>query len=244
MAGSDGLGGVAPRLLETDMGAGLNGPAGRASLRIEFPPIAGPTVAIMTIRLRSLLALALVASVAACADPPAPPPKFADIHFLALPPFRLNVSQIQVDTRFQPTFQEPNVEHEFPIPPQRAMENWAHDRLQAVGPATGFVARYTIIDASVRESVLPKKDGLKAVFTTQQAERYDGHVAVMLQIIDPQGVAERTATAEASSSRSVPEGITLNDRDKIWYELTRDLMADLDRQIQRQVDATFAPFRL
>jgi len=198
----------------------------------------------MTIRLRSLLALALVASVAACADPPAPPPKFADIHFLALPPFRLNVSQIQIDTKFQPTFQEPNVEHEFPVPPQRAMENWAHDRLQAVGLTTGFVARYTIIDASVRESILPKKDGLKAVFTTQQAERYDGHVSVMLQIIDPQGVAERTATAEASSSRSVPEGITLNDRDKIWYELTRDLMADLDRQIQRQVDATFAPFRL
>ena len=198
----------------------------------------------MTIRLRQFLALALVVTAAACSSEPAPPPKFADIHFLALPPFRLDVSQIQIDTRFQPTFQEPNVEHEFPVPPQRAMENWAHDRLQAVAPSSGYVARYTIVDASVRESNLPKKEGLKAIFTTQQAERYDGHVAVMLQIINPQGVAERTATAEAASTRSVPEGITLNDRDKIWYEMTRDLMADLDRQIQRQVDATFAPFRL
>ena len=195
-------------------------------------------------RFRQLLVLALVATAASCASEPAPPPKFADIHFLALPPFRLNVSEIQIDSRFQPTLQEPNVEHEFPVVPQRAMENWAHDRLRAVGPTTGFVARYTIIDASVRESVLPKKEGLKAVFTTQQAERYDGHVSVMLQIIDPQGIAERTATAEAASSRSVPEGITLNDRDKIWYDMTRDLMADLDRQIQRQVDASFAPFRL
>ena len=198
----------------------------------------------MMIRFRQLLVLALVATAASCASEPAPPPKFADIHFLALPPFRLNVSEIQIDSRFQPTLQEPNVEHEFPVVPQRAMENWAHDRLRAVGPTTGFVARYTIIDASVRESVLPKKEGLKAVFTTQQAERYDGHVSVMLQIIDPQGIAERTATAEAASSRSVPEGITLNDRDKIWYEMTRDLMADLDRQIQKQVDASFAPFRL
>jgi hypothetical protein len=195
-------------------------------------------------RFRQLFVLALVATAASCANEPAPPPKFADIHFLALPPFRLNVSEIQIDSRFQPTLQEPNVEHEFPVVPQRAMENWAHDRLRAVGPTTGFVARYTIIDASVRESVLPKKEGLKAVFTTQQAERYDGHVSVMLQIIDPQGIAERTATAEAASSRSVPEGITLNDRDKIWYEMTRDLMADLDRQIQRQVDTSFAPFRL
>ena len=224
--------------------ARLNRAARHASLRWPFPPIAGLPVAIMTSRFHPLLALALVATIAACADAPAPPPKFADLHFLALPPFRLNVSQIQVETRFQPTFQEPNVEHEFPIPPQRAMENWAHDRLQAVRPATGFVARYTIIDASVRESDLPKQDGLKAMFTTQQSERYDGHVSVMLQIIDPQGIAERTATAEAGATRSVPEGITLNDRDKIWYQMTRDLMADLDRQIQKQVDASFAPFVL
>ena len=197
----------------------------------------------MTIRLRQILAVALVATMAACSSEP-PPPKFADIHFLALPPFKLNVSQIQVDSRFQPTFQEPNVEHEFPVPPQRALENWAHDRLLAVGPTTGYVARFTILDASVRESDLPKKEGLKAVFTTQQAERYDGHVSVQLQVINPQGVAERTATAEAAASRSVPEGITLNERDKVWYEMTRDLMADLDRQLQRQVDTAFYPFRL
>ena len=198
----------------------------------------------MSIRLRQLLAVALVAASAACSSAPPPPPKFADIHFLALPPFRLAVSQIQVETQFQPTFQEPDVEHEFPVPPQRALENWAHDRLQAVGPTTGYVARFTIIDASVRESDLKKKEGLKAVFTTQQSERYDGHVAVQLQIINPQGIAERSASAEATVSRSVPEGITLNERDKVWYDMTRDLMADLDRQLQKQVDASFAPFRL
>jgi len=194
--------------------------------------------------LRPILALALAAVLAACSSEPAPPPKFADIHFLALPPFRLNVSQIQIDARFQPTFQEPNVEHEFPVPPQRALENWAHDRLLAVGPTTGAVARFTILDASVRESDLPKKEGLKAAFTTQQAERYDGHVSVMLQIIDPTGLAVRTATAEAVVSRSVPEGITLNERDRVWYEMTRDMMADLDRQIQRQIDSSFPPYRL
>ena len=198
----------------------------------------------MNIRLRQILAVALVATAAACSSAPPPPPTFPDIHFLALPPFRLNVSEIQVVDQFQPTFQEPNVEHEFPVPPQRALHNWATDRLQAVGPATGYVARFSIVDASVRESNLPKKEGLKAVFTTQQAERYDGHVSVRLEIINPQGVAERTATAEAAVSRSVAEGITLNERDKVWYDMTRDLMADLDRQIQRQVDASFAPFRL
>jgi hypothetical protein len=195
-------------------------------------------------RIRPFLAAALVLAAAGCSSAPPPPPKFADIHFLALPPFRLNVSQIQVDARFHPTFQEPNVEHEFPVPPQRALENWSHDRLQAVGLTSGYVARFTILDASVRESNLPKKDGLTAVFTTQQAERYDGHVSVQLQIINPQGVAERTASAEAAVSRSVPEGITLNDRDKVWYEMTRDLMADLDRQMQRQIDTSFPPFRL
>jgi len=198
----------------------------------------------MTIRLRQIFAVALVATAAACSSAPPPPPTFADIHFLALPPFRLNVSQIQIVDQFQPTFQEPNVEHQFPVPPQRALQNWAHDRLQAIGPTSGYVARFTIVDASVRESDLPRDKSLTAVFKTQQAERYDGHVSVRLEIINPQGVAERTATAEAAVSRSVPEGITLNERDKIWYDMTRDLMADLDRQVQRQVDASFSPFRV
>ncbi len=197
----------------------------------------------MIIRLRQILAVAMLAIVASCTSA-SPPPNFPDLHFLALPPFRLNVSEIQVVDQFSPTFQEPNVEHQFPVPPQRALHNWAADRLRAAAPGSGYVARFTIIDASVRESDLPKKEGLKAVFTTQQAERYDGHVSVRLQIINPQGVAERTATAEAAVSRSVPEGITLNERDTVWYEMTRDLMADLDRQIQRQVDASFAPFLL
>ncbi len=198
----------------------------------------------MPISLRQLLAVALVATAASCSSAPPPPPKFSDIHFLALPPFKLDVSQIQVESHYQAPLQEPNVEHLFSVPPERALANWAHDRLLAVGPSTGAVARFTIIDASVRESELPKKEGLKAVFTTQQAERYDGHVAVQLQIINQQGLAVRTANAEASVSRSVPEGITLNERDKVWYDMTRDLMADLDRQLQRQIDATFPPYRL
>jgi hypothetical protein len=198
----------------------------------------------MTLRLRQTLAVALVATAAACSSEPPPPAKFADIHFLALPPFRLDVSEVQIDDQFQPTFKAPNVEHEFPVPPQRALENWAHDRLLAVGPTSGYVARFTVIDASVREANLPKKTGLTAMFTTEQAERYDGHVSVRLQIINPQGVAERTATAEASRTRSVAEGVTLNERDQIWYDMTRDLMADLDRQLQQEIDGSFRPFRL
>ena len=51
------------------------------------------------------------------------------------------------------------------------MMNWVHDRLEATG--TTRRARARIIDASVKESELPRTKGLTGAFTTDQAQRWD-----------------------------------------------------------------------
>ena len=45
------------------------------------------------------------------------------------------------------------------------------------------------------------------------------------------------AVAKAVASRSIttPEGATLNDREKIWFETTEALMADFDDEMERQI---------
>jgi hypothetical protein len=191
---------------------------------------------------RLCLCLVLATALVACAAAP-PPAKFADIRFTREPPLLLNVARIELIDRFQPSFQAPNVEHEFAIPPQRALENLCKDRLQAVAPGSGAVARFTIEEASVRESELPRTTGIKGAFTIDQAERYDGRVAARLDIFDEHGVMVRTAVAEATSSRSVAEGITLNERDQTWYEMSRELVKSLDQELERQVDASFFPYK-
>ena len=191
---------------------------------------------------RVFFCLVLAAGLAACSSEP-PPPRFPDIRFNRETPIRLDVARIDLVSRFQPSFAAPEVEHEFAVPPQRALENLCKDRFEAISPGSGRVARFTIDDASVDEIDLPLKEGIKGAFTTQQAQRYDGHVAVRIEIVDEQGTPVRTASAQASRSRSVDEDITPNQRDQVWYDMSRDLAQSLDQELERQIDASFYPYK-
>jgi hypothetical protein len=194
----------------------------------------------MTFR-RLCLGLVLATGLASCAAPP-PPPRFPEIRFTQEPPIQLEVARVELVARFQPGFAAPEVEHEFAVPPQRALEALYKDRLRAVAPGSGRLARFIILDASVREAELPRTGGIKGAFTVQQAQRYDGRVAVRLEIIDEHGLTVRTANAEATHSRSVAEDITPNERDQVWYDMAQELARSLDHELERQINASFYPF--
>jgi hypothetical protein len=186
-----------------------------------------------------LLAFALGGVLAACHTPP-PRPTYPDIRFTGETPIRLAVGAVDVRSDYKPTFQSPHVDHLFPVAPARAAENWAHDRLQAGGGAAR--ARFTILDASVIETELPKKEGISAAFTKEASERYDATLAAKLEIVDERGLALRTVTAKVTRSQSVLEGITPNERDQSWYDMTKALAADFDQQMAAQVSANFAGY--
>jgi hypothetical protein len=173
---------------------------------------------------------------AACEAAP-PPPTFPDIRFTGKPPLRIDAAALDIERVFRPSLQAPQVEHLFPVAPERAMENWARDRLQPVGTARRI--RVRIIDASVKETELPKTAGVRGAFTTDQAQRYDASAEMTVDLMGERGFPERSVAAKASRSRTVPEGITPNDRERVWYELTEALMADLDAELERQIRANF-----
>jgi hypothetical protein len=182
-----------------------------------------------------LLASALL--VVACETSPPPRPAFPDIRFTAKPPLRIDAAGVDIVRVFRPSLQAPQVEHLFPVTPERAMENWALDRLQPVG--TSRRVRVRIIDASVKETELPRTSGVRGAFTTDQAQRYDANAEMTVDLMGERGFPERSISAKASRSRSVPEKITPNDREQVWYELTEALMADLDAELERQIRANF-----
>ena len=184
----------------------------------------------------AFIGLALIAALAGC-DTPATRPVFPDIRFTDQPKLRLTVAAVDIQDEFHPTFQPPNVEHLFPVPPLRAAENWARDRLQAAGGTRRLRVRIT--DASVKETELPRTKGLTGAFTTDQAQRYDATVEMSIDLLNERGFPERTISAKASRSQSVAEGITPNQRDEAWYALTKDLMAELDKELERQMRANF-----
>jgi hypothetical protein len=187
----------------------------------------------------AFIGLVLVAFLGGC-DTPATRPVFPDIRFTDLPRLRLDVAAIDIKDEFQPSFRVPNVEHLFPVTPEHAAENWAKDRLEAVGTARR--ARVRIIDASVKEVELPKTQGLTGAFTTDQAERYDAAIEMSIDILSDRGFPERTVSAKTTRSQSVAEGITPNDREQVWYNMTKALMADLNQELEKQMRANFGNY--
>ena len=177
-----------------------------------------------------MLALAAPLLLAACETAPPSKPK-ADISFLHLPPIVINVARVEIVHEYRPSFARPYVEHLFPVTPASALERWAGERLRPMGPSG--VARFVIMDASVKETALKKKEGLIGLVTIDAAARYDASVRARIDVVDDQGRAAGGATAHATRYQTTLEGTSPNERTEIWLDMTSALVADFDREMER-----------
>lgn len=195
----------------------------------------------MTLSRRSFTTLLLGASLAACASPP-PRPRFPELTYGHLGQFTLDVERVDIISEYKGNLGAPNVEHMFPTTPETTLRRWAQDRISASGKP-GRYARFVIQDAKVTETELPRTQGVRGAFTTDQAQRYDGALSAVLEIREDRGnFRAGTASAWASRARTVPEGITINDREKVWFELLESMMNDLNAEMDRQIKANLAQF--
>ncbi len=191
--------------------------------------------------LRSItVALCLGLSLAAC-ESPLPAVEYPELRFSHLPVINLDVASIEVIEEFRSPLQPPHVEHDLPMAPARAMKNWAKDRLRAVGKHG--IAKFIIKDASVTAEALAKKKGLKAAFTLDQAARYDARLEARLEIETAGGLGKGFATANASRQRTMPEAVSINERDDVLYHFVEAATNDFDRAMSANIDRFLGPFR-
>ncbi len=178
------------------------------------------------------VAAALVIALAAC-ETPSPEIQYPEITFTHKKPIRLDVVDVEFVQKYVPKQAQPYVEHRFPVQPAAVVERWTKDRLEPVGIARR--ARVILIDAGVTETVLKKREGIQGFFWTDQSERYDTTVEVRVEIVDDDGVSLGYAHAVARRSRSVPEDISLSEREQVWFEFTEDVMKALDVELERSI---------
>ncbi|MGE4280355.1 MAG: hypothetical protein AB7G62_12245 [Magnetospirillum sp.] len=187
----------------------------------------------MSFRLsRLMLALAGALALAACEAQPVVQ-KLPELSFADKRPFQLNVGQLEIVPEYQPTGRKPNVEHLMPLSPENATVRWAQDRLRPMGKS-GF-ARVLIKDAKVVEVTLQTDTGFTGMFKDQQSERYEGSLDVAIQILDERHFPIADVVARANRTHTVAEGATLNERDKVLYDLSEGLIRDIDTQMESLV---------
>lgn len=187
----------------------------------------------MTASIHRVWIVAAALLLAACSDAP-PPTKFPQLTYSHLGAVALDVSKIEIVDRFRPTLRPPNIEHLMPVAPAKAVQQWARDRLKSTG-SSGRRAVFTIDNGAVTATPLKRQSGLRGALTVDQSERYDAVIAVRLEVFEANGRRGGVAQASAKRSRSVPENITLDARDKIWFSITETLTNDLNTEMERAI---------
>lgn len=178
-----------------------------------------------------ILGIALLV-LAACQAPALPPP-LPELTYSHLEPINLDVGRIEIVEQYVPPLKAPNVEHNFPTPPATAMRQWAKDRLRAVGEIR--TARLVIKNASAIETKLETRGGLRGAFTKDQAERYDVTLDVVLEVRSERGSAVAFANAVVTRSKTVPEGLSLSERERVFHEMTEDVMEEVNSELEKNI---------
>lgn len=158
---------------------------------------------------------------------------FPPISFRDSTPIVLNVLTVDVVQEYKPPLAPPNVEHLFPITPAQAMRQWVKDRIKAVGGDHRL--EVIIKDASVVENRLALTPGLKGAFTNEQEARYDGRMAVELRIYGERIVSEANIEVTANRSRTIDERSSVTQRDRIYYQMTRQMMQDMNAELEKNI---------
>ncbi len=179
-----------------------------------------------------LLTLVFGFSLAGC-EATVPSRTFPELTYQHLGLIELDVGSVERKSSYKSPMTSPNVDHLFPTPPLDALNKWAAERLIASGSKD--VARFTIVEASVKESALEKKKGLEGAFTKEQSERYEARLEAILEILDETGHSKGFASANVSRSITVREDATVNDREQAWFNLTEALMKDINVEMEKNI---------
>ena len=181
-------------------------------------------------RVGSLLLVAGL--IAGCSTAPEMP-RFPDLTYGYLGKMTFDAAPVEIVDEYRPPLKEPNIEHKVPSPPALAMRRWAIDRLDGTGNPDRR-AVFTIQQAAITETRLPRTEGLRGIVTTDQSERYDLTLAARFELFEGR-TRVGIATASVNRSRTVAEDITLNDRDKLLFGMVESAMLDFNKEMEQSI---------
>jgi hypothetical protein len=189
---------------------------------------------------RFALMIGFCSLLAACSNSSPPMQRFPELTFRNLPPVQLNIGRIEVVTQFQAPTQPPHIEFDMPVSPETAVKRWVQDHLQPMGRVGTL--RVVIRDASATETAFKTDKSITGMFKKEQAGQVDMSVAIALQMLDDRQFVIAEVTGKQSRSHTELEGMKLNERDKLLYDMVEDLMKGLNKEVDSDIRATFGPW--
>ncbi|MDD2875795.1 MAG: hypothetical protein PHT60_01045 [Acidiphilium sp.] len=168
-------------------------------------------------KLLAMLTLAAPLGLAACSSGPPVQTSFPELQYTYLPQITLKVANVEVRDEYQPGPETAQLIDDAPEAPAAVLERMAHERL--IGDGSPGSAVFVIKRAAL----------------DQVGDNLDGTMSVELSVSTSNG--ERVGYADATVSRSVtaPSNETPDRIRAALYDLTKEMMADMNVELQYQI---------
>jgi len=189
--------------------------------------------------LRTALAGAAIALLAACTSGPVA--TYPDVTWRHLPPIVFAAGPIEKVAAWN-SAPDGSIASDVPFNLGKMAMNWPDDRIQTAG--TSDMLRYSVTEASITSNALKTTKGIKGVVTDDQSDKIDLKVAAKQELLNANGVQKGEVQAMAARSRTLSESMSVSEREQAIYEATSALLMDLDRELERQVNASLGRFLL
>lgn len=191
---------------------------------------------------RFALIAALVLPLVSAACIGAGDPNVKQLSYADQPRIELDVAQVEITQAFESADGVPQVDKDFTAHPVTVIKSWANDRLDPDGNAR--IARLTIRDASAVRTVFETDKTLVGLVTTETGERVDANVDVLLEILDDRGKVLAYASARSERSRMLPENLDWVERQKVYFDMSKALMDDINVSLESSIREHFREYVL
>lgn len=145
-------------------------------------------------------------------------------------PYYVNVSRVVVETKYSPLANPKDVSSTFPTPPDLALKTYAENRFKPAG-GQGTL-HFVIEDASVTKEDLKSTNSIARWVNADNRDRYTATIKIGLYR-DVQGgfgtIGASGAQLKAERTLTIPDGISLDERDRHLQGFMATLLADIDR---------------
>lgn len=190
--------------------------------------------------LAAVVAIIALSTLGGCIDAP-PPPKAERMMFQNVQPLLVDAARVEIRNDYKPSVQAPFVEHLFPNPPAIAAEAMISRQVAASGMNSNNILRVIIVDGPVKEERLPLKQGIVGTFTKEPETRLDAKLLVKFELATQAApdIVIGHADIAAARTKYVMKGASPAEREKVYNDLVREMMADVANGVKSAVENTF-----
>jgi hypothetical protein len=150
------------------------------------------------------------------------------------PSFKFSANEIDIVDNFSPTFRAPYIEHIFPIPPAQALVSWAKQRI-ILNNQNNRKVRFIINNASVKETRLPKEEGVIAGITNKQNTKYELVMDALIEVSAKDNTDRAEMEVNIARSITTDSSISIVEKEKLFYSLMVDAIEDFDKKVSENI---------